>query len=265
MSADRFDLHGTALITGASGGLGEAYAEFLARSGLDVVLSARNVAKLEALAARLRERHNRAVTVLPCDLTDRQAREQLVANLAARGLTIDVLVNNAGFGTQSDFADIPTERVLDEIETNVAALTHLTRLLLPGMRERRYGVVINIASTGAFQPIPTMAVYAATKSYVLSFTQALWSENLEHGVRVIAVCPGPTETGFFEAAGAPDAMTTRRTPDQVVRSTFQTLGRGEPSVIDGVANAVLARIAHSAPVKIALPVARRIAAPRRQG
>lgn len=264
MNADSFDLHGTALVTGASGGLGEAYAEFLARSGLDIVLTARRVDRLEALAARLRERHNRAVTVLACDLADRAARERLVAALDARGLTIDVLVNNAGFGTHGDFADIPAERVLDEVETNVVALTHLTRLLLPGMRERRYGAVINVASTAAFQPIPTMAVYAATKSYVLSLSQALWSENLEHGVRVVAVSPGPTETGFFEAAGVPDAMTRRRTPEQVVRSTFQALGRGEPSVIDGAANGVLARLAHSAPVKLALPVARRIAAPRGQ-
>ncbi|GAB3624491.1 SDR family oxidoreductase [Mariniluteicoccus endophyticus] len=262
MSEERFDLHGTALVTGASGGLGEAYAEFLARSGLDIVLTARSTDKLEALANQLRERHNRVVTVLPCDLTDRASREKLVADLSARALTVDVLVNNAGFGTWGGFADIETERVLDEVEVNVAALTHLTRLLLPAMRERRYGVVVNIASTAAFQPIPDMAVYAATKAYVLSLSQALWSENLEHGVRVIGVCPGPTDTAFFDNARATDAMTQRRTPEQVVRTTVQALNRNEPYVIDGAANALLAQVSKRSPIKVALPVARRYAAPR---
>ncbi|WP_460770911.1 SDR family NAD(P)-dependent oxidoreductase [Mariniluteicoccus flavus] len=264
MSDERFDLHGTALVTGATGGLGAAYAEFLARSGLDVVLTARRTDVLEDLAARLRERHNRAVTVVPADLTDRAARAKLAADLAARGVAIDVLVNNAGFGTHGEFTSTDPDRALDEVELNVAAVTHLARLFLPGMRERHYGVVINVASTAAFQPIPSMAVYAATKAYVLSFSQALWSENLDHGVRVIAVCPGPTETEFWVKTGEPDAMQRRRTPDQVVLSTFRALARHEPRVIDGAANEVLAQANRLVPVRVALPLARAFAKPRKR-
>lgn len=257
-----FDLRGTALITGASGGLGQAYAESLAREGLDLVLTARRADELEKLASTLRERHGHQVTVLPADLSDREARTRLADDIAGRGITIDVLINNAGFGTHGDFAEIDTDRVLREVEVNVAALTHMARLFLPAMRQRGHGLIVNIASTAAFQPIPSMAVYAATKSYVLSLSQALWSENLTTGVRVIAVCPGPTETEFFANTGEPDSMKLRRAPEQVVNSTFRAVNANQPQVVDGALNNVIARVSHAAPVKLKLPLARAFAKPR---
>ncbi|MDO5500911.1 MAG: SDR family NAD(P)-dependent oxidoreductase, partial [Propionibacteriaceae bacterium] len=169
-----FPLHGTALVTGASSGLGTHYAEFLARAGMDLVLVARSVDALHELAAGIEQRHGRTPVVLPTDLTDRAARGALLEELLARGIAVDVLMNNAGFGTKGDFATLDPDRVIREIELNCVALTHLARAMLPGMLERGHGAIINIASTAGFQPWPTMSVYGATKASVRSFSQALW-------------------------------------------------------------------------------------------
>lgn len=251
-----FPLRGTAVVTGASSGLGTHYAEFLARAGMDLVLVARRVAELEEVAATIAQRHGRQATVLPTDLTDRAARADLVDQIAAQGITVDVLINNAGFGTKSTFAQADPDRVMAEIELNCVALTDLTRAYLPGMLERNHGAIVNVASTAGFQPIPGLSVYAATKAYVRSFSQGLWSETRDTGVRVLSVCPGPTETEFMVAAGAPDMMPWRRTPEQVVQSTFRALNKNAPEVVDGPLNRGISLAAGLIPTRLMLPIAR---------
>ena len=225
-------------MTGASGGLGAGFARELARQGANLILVARSADKMDAIATEIRATRHVQVETWPCDLTNRGARAVLAADLASR--EIHTLINNAGFGSIGDFSDLPPERIAAEVELNVVALTELTRLALPGMKQRGRGAVINIASTGAFQPIPRFSTYAATKAYVLRLSIGLWSELHDSGVRVLAVCPGPTETGFFAAAGNDQVMRQRRSVEQVVDSAFRALRRHRPYVVDGVGNTILA-------------------------
>lgn len=251
-----FPLTGTALITGASSGLGIQYAEQLAREGMDLILVARSADALRAVADGIEAKHGRNVRVLPTDLTDRAARDHLIAEVDS--MQVDILVNNAGFGTTGDFIDIDTERILREIELNCVALTHLARAFLPAMVARQHGAIINVASTAGFQPLPGFGVYAATKAYVRSFSQALWAETRDSGVRVLSVCPGPTQTEFFVNTGSPTMMTKRRTPEQVVQSTFRALNRGQMEVVDGSSNRITAFGSKLAPTRLVLPVSRLI-------
>lgn len=257
-----FPLSGTALVTGASGGLGEQYAEFLARNGMDVILTARSTEALEENAARIGKRHGRWVQAVPTDLTDRDSRREVLARVNEHG-PIDVLVNNAGFGTHGSFLEMDPERMVDEIELNCVALTVLAREVLPGMLERGRGAIINVASTAGFQPLPTMSVYAATKAYVRSLSHALWSETRGTGVRVLSVCPGPTETTFWNRVGEERIMQMRRDPEQVIQSTFRALNRDIPEVIDGPVNQLTARLAHLLPNRLVLPIARKVAQPKK--
>ena len=234
-------------MTGASGGLGAGFARELARQGANLILVARNADKMETLAGELRATHRVQVETWPCDLTNRGARAVLAADLASR--EIHTLVNNAGFGTIGDFADLAPERIAAEVELNVTALTELTRTVLPGMQQRRRGAIVNIASTAAFQPIPGFSTYAATKAYVLRLSIGLWAELHDSGVRVLAVCPGPTETGFFTAAGNDQVMQQRRSVEQVVDSTFRALRRHRPYVVDGVANTIMAETSRLLPAR----------------
>jgi short-subunit dehydrogenase len=176
--------------------------------------------------------------------------------------TVDILVNNAGFPTFGPVASTDPDRLTDQIMVNCGAVTALTRAYLPGMIERRQGTIVNIASTAAFQPVPTMAVYAATKAYVASFTTALWEEVKGTGVRVLGVCPGPTQTGFFTAGGDESVMPTRRAPDQVVATALAALETREPLVVDGTRNAFLAFAARHAPTRLQTAFARQVARPR---
>ncbi|WP_432558613.1 SDR family NAD(P)-dependent oxidoreductase [Granulicoccus sp. GXG6511] len=251
-----FSLQGTALVTGASSGLGRHYAEFLARAGLDLILVARRADELKELAEGVLQRHGRAATVLPTDLTDRAARRALMAEVTDRGVQVDVLVNNAGFGTKGNFAELEPDRIIREIELNCVALTELARHFLPGMIERRHGAIINIASTAGFQPWPTMSVYGATKAYVRSFSQALWSETRGTGVRVLSVCPGATDTEWMANTGSPGMLPRRRTTEQVVQSTFRALNRDALEVVDGPLNRLTSFVAAVAPARVVLPIAR---------
>src|SRR5512137_641091 len=191
----------TVLITGASSGIGLELARCFAADGCRLALVARKGNALEALATELRKAHKIQVQVFTADLAHPEAPSRLLAHLQSAGLKVDVLVNNAGFGAQGRFADLPLARQLDMLQVNITSLTHLTRLLLPPMLERRRGGILNVASTAAFQPGPGMAIYYATKAYVLSFTEALAEELAGTGLNVTAVCPGPTATNFGVAAG----------------------------------------------------------------
>lgn len=246
-----------AVVTGASSGLGVAYAERLAGEGAGVVLVARSTDKLEAVAADLRERFGVETRVLPTDLTDHEARARLIREI--EGLEISHLVNNAGFGTLGSFHELSPERITQEVELDVVALTELTRAVVPGMRERGSGAIINVGSTASFQPIPEMAVYAAAKAYVLRFTVALWGELKGTGVRAVCICPGPTQTDFFANAGNDSVMARRRTPQQVIDTTFDALARHRPVAVDGARNAVMAFANRLVPVGVSARIAQWIA------
>jgi uncharacterized protein len=224
----------TALITGASSGIGKAFAESLAARGANVILVARSRGRLDALAARLRKTHDVTADAIVADLSEEKAPDKIFSAVRKLKREVDILVNNAGFGTYGPFHTIPANDDHDQIMVNVAALVGLTHLVLPGMAQRHEGAVINVASGAAFQASPYMAVYGATKAFVLSFSEALWAEYRQQGIRVLAVCPGPTDTGFFKAAGNEDAVAgKRRSPEAVVATALKAFDRGRPSVIDG--------------------------------
>jgi short-subunit dehydrogenase len=229
-----------ALVTGASSGIGEVFARQLAERGANVVLVARSQDKLETLAQALRDRSGVSIDVLACDLGEPGAGGALAARLAERGVAIDVLVNSAGFGLFGQLHEADPARISQQVQLNVTALTELTCALLPQMRARDYGAIVNVASTAAFQPLPYMAVYGATKAYVLSFTEALWAETRGTGVRVTALCPGATDTPFFDTASEHASIGARMAPEEVVDAAFRALERRRCSVTPGLRNRLLA-------------------------
>ncbi|GGQ47879.1 SDR family NAD(P)-dependent oxidoreductase [Couchioplanes azureus] len=259
------EFHGrAALITGASSGIGAAYAREFAARGADLVLVARSEGAMHRLADELRGTHGRQVHVVPADLAEPGAADRVATRVAALGVDVDVLVNNAGFGMHGDFAAADAGRITEQIQLNCVALVDLTRRFLPAMVARGRGAVVNVASTAAFQPLPHMAVYGATKAFVLSFSEALYAEVKPAGVRVVAICPGATETPFFDVAGEDAAVGKKRTPQQVVATTLAALGRGRPSRVDGLANALLAVATRWAPRRMVIAMAGRLTAPREQ-
>ncbi|MFM8598327.1 MAG: SDR family NAD(P)-dependent oxidoreductase [Mycobacterium sp.] len=228
----------TVLVTGASSGIGEQFALQLGRRGHSLVLTARSEDKMRALAGRLRtENPGIGVEVIAADLAQPGTAAALTTELTARGIDVDILINNAGFGSHNPVAEEDPDNLAREIQLNCSSLVDLTARLLPAMLRRDRGGVLNVASTAAFQPLAGMAVYAATKAFVLSFTEALWAETRTTGVRVVALCPGATETGFFDAAGKEFLTSGRQTPDHVAEFGLRAFfnGRG-PTVIPGVAN-----------------------------
>jgi short-subunit dehydrogenase len=186
----------TVLITGASSGIGLELARCFAADGCRLILLARNTDALEALAGELRQAHKIETLVLTADLSRPEIPERVFKELQGRGIKVDILVNNAGFGANGAFAELPLQRQLEMIQVNITALTNLTGLFLPGMIERRHGGVLNVGSLAGFLPGPGMAVYYATKAFVLSFTEALAEELIGTGVTATALCPGPTTTNF---------------------------------------------------------------------
>src|SRR5215210_9139877 len=236
----------TALVTGASGGIGEELARLFAADGHSLVLVARSRDKLARLAEELEGRHGVAARVLAADLARPEAPREIFEELhGAGGVTVDALVNNAGVGSYGLFAETDLQSELDLLQVNVVALTHLTKLFLPGMIARRRGYVMNVASTAAFQPGPLMAVYYASKAYVLSFSEALANECEGTGVVVSALCPGPTETGFVAAA---PGMSESKLFDRAVMDArtvavegYRGMLAGKAIVIPGLRNNLLAR------------------------
>jgi len=227
----------TTLITGASSGIGAAFARKLAQRGRNVLLVARSEDKLNALCNELGRLSGIRAQYVATDLSEPEAPAQLFEETKTRGLEIDMLVNNAGFGSMGDFSNLELAHELEMIDLNVKSLVELTNLFLGPMRQRRQGVIINVASTAGFQAVPFMATYAATKAFVLSFSEALWEENRPYGVHVLALCPGVTDTNFFEAAkiGRPP-MRTIQTAEEVVDAALRGLKRRKSTVISGWAN-----------------------------
>ncbi len=245
--------HGkTALITGASSGIGLEYARAFAAKGSNLILVARRADALSALAAELKKTYGVTVTTIALDLSKSDSGQKLVAKVGTT--PVDILVNNAGFGTNVRFENENRDTVRDEITLNIATLTDLTAAYLPAMLGRNSGVIINVASTAAFQPVPGMAVYAATKSYVLSFTRALWAEVQGTGVRILAVCPGATDTEFFRIAGASPSTSLAPVSD-VIDHTFAALSKNLPSVVVGGRNRAMAFGSRLVPVTAVMKVA----------
>lgn len=246
-----------ALVTGASSGLGIEIARELARTGHDLVLSARRVAPMEALAGELRS-GGAAVTVIGADLSQPGAAANFVQDLASRGLSIDVLINNAGLGAAGRFDRQEETRVSEMLQVNIVALTELTRLLLPAMVARRSGRIMLVASVAAFQPGPRMAVYFASKAYVLSFGEALAYELRKTGVMVSVLCPGATATEFFRVAGADKSVMAQKfrrmmRADIVARMGVAGLAQGRHVVITGLMNRIMTWAGRFTPHRLTLP------------
>lgn len=232
----------SALVTGASAGIGLSLARRMAQDGWDLALTARSEAELEAVAAELRRKHGVRALVVPADLADPDAPGTLQQTLEQAGFPVEFLVNNAGFGTWGPFAGQPLESQLAMLQVNVVALTELTHRFLRAMRERGSGRILNVASTAAFQPGPDMAVYYASKAYVLHFTEALGWELRGTGLTVTALCPGPTESEFQDRAGMSGtrvgANPLMMDADSVAEAGYRGAMKGTPIVVPGVANRV---------------------------
>jgi short-subunit dehydrogenase len=255
-----------ALVTGASSGIGLAFARLLASDGIDLVLVARRADALEQLAAELREAHGVRVEVVPTDLTGAGAIDALTAMLDTNGLAIDILINNAGAGLTGDFAAMP-EADLDRMASlNMVAPTLLARALLPAMIGRGRGHVLNVASTASFQPGPGMAVYFASKAYVTSLSQALWMELRHTGVGVTALCPGPTRSEFGARSGIAGTrvfggLLPLASAESVASYGYRAMRRGQRLAIPGIFNRIMALSARYAPLRLTLAVSRFLLSP----
>ena len=253
----------TALITGASSGIGAAFADALAARGADVVLVARREDRLLELASELSARHGIAATPIAMDLARDEAATELHDELEGRGVRIDTLINNAGFGMRGDFIDADPTRVAAMIQLNVTTLVALTHAFLPALVASGRGALVNVSSVVAYQPTPHMAVYGASKAFVLSFTEAIAYETRASGLRVLAVSPGATATEFFEIAQAEDMARGRvQTPAQVVTTALRALDRRRtpPSIVSGGTNAVAATLAGIMPRGLVLDASGRLLA-----
>ena len=253
----------TALITGASSGIGVEFANQLAARGANLVLVARRKDRLQVVADAVKLMHKVEATVIVADLAEVGAADKLFKTLARKKISVDVLVNNAGFGTFGEFEDADINKLSEQIQVNIAALVELSKLALPSMRKKNDGVILNVASTAAYQSVPYMAVYAATKAFVLSFTEALWAELLDTKVVAIALSPGGTKTEFFEVASdgkAPSGLGKLETVEQVVAVAMNALDKETPppSVISGAANYALANLGRMVPRKMLVKIARSI-------
>jgi len=228
-----------ALVTGASAGIGAALARELAGQGTHLVLTARRKERLERLAQELAAKHKIKTEVVAADLTQSSGRERVVAFTQGKGIEVELLINNAGFGAYGEFAGTQTQKLLDMVEVNCAAVVHLTRLYLPEMMRRRRGDVLIVASTASFQGVPYLSTYAATKGFDLLFAEGLAEEMKAYGVRVCALCPGSTESEFQEVAGQTNvgaSMRRRETAEKVARTGLRALAAGKHYVISGLGN-----------------------------
>ena len=252
----------TCLVTGASSGIGAELARALARRGHGVTLVARRKDRLEELAAQLADAHGVRAETLGCDLADSGARTRMLASLAELELDVEVLVNNAGFGSAGRFVELDQERELEMVRLNVEAVVALCGRFAPEMAGRGRGAILNVASTAAFQPLPRNTTYAATKAFVLSFTDALHAELGEEGVTATSLCPGPVRTEFVEIANMDGAAETAPSfvwsdPGQVAEEAVRGLERGRRVVVPGKLNAVGALGGQHVPRSLLLRFAQR--------
>lgn len=225
------------LITGASGGIGEAFARRLAKENHNLVLVARSEDKLHALCDELMLKHKITAHYIAIDLTAFEADRQLFEETERHKIEIDWLINNAGFGSMGDFAEMNLEHEIKMINLNVTSLVALTHRYLQKMRLRKNGTIINVSSSASFQPIPFMATYAATKAFVSSFTEAIAEENRPYGITATALCPGPTDTNFFAVADAqPLQIKGMQTPEAVIEAALNAVEKGKAKTISGWMN-----------------------------
>ncbi|MDQ1728633.1 MAG: uncharacterized protein QOD33_758 [Pyrinomonadaceae bacterium] len=249
----------TTLITGASSGIGEVFARKLAARGRNVLLVARSEEKLVTLCNELGRSNSIRAQYVALDLSKPESASQLFVEAEQRGLAVDMLINNAGFGSMGEFSKLDLARELNMIDLNIKSLVELTYRFLAPMLERRQGAIINVASTAAFQPVPYMATYAATKAFVLSFSEALWEENRANGIKVVALCPGVTDTNFFEAArGQKPPVRVSQSPEEVVDVALRGLARGKSHIISGWTNFLMTESERLAPRSLVTRVAGRM-------
>ncbi len=238
-----------ALITGASSGIGEAFARRLAEDGRDLVLVARSADKLHALCDELMADFGITAHFIGIDLIDYQADERLFNETQKHGMEIDLLINNAGFGSMGDFARLDLEKELEMVNLNICALVALTHRYLQPMRQRGEGAVINLSSAAGFQPIPFMATYAASKAFVTSFSEAIAEENRPYGIHVMALCPGSTKTNFFNASNIDRDrhIKGQQTAEEVVETALRGLEHHRTKIVSGWTNYIGALLATYAP------------------
>ena|SRR5579863_7160326 len=252
----------TALITGASGGIGAALARMFAHDHYNLVLVARSGGKLTQIADELQRQCAVSAKAIALDLTASLAPQFLFDQLQREGIAVDILVNNAGYGVLGEFAKVLLEESLGQIQLNVTALTHMTRLFLNPMMERHSGKILNVASTAGFQPGPLMAVYYATKAYVISFSEALANELNDTGVTVTCLCPGATDTGFAARAGNDRSRLFQQLKPMdaasVARDGYRGLMAGKTLVISGWRNWLLAESLRISPRKLVTAVSRKL-------
>lgn len=262
MQTGQRSIPGTALVTGASGGIGYEFSKLLARDGYGLVLIARGQGALERVAAELRLAHGVPVRIIAKDLSHPDVAAEIASELDSAALHVDILINNAGFGGRGMFANSDVEGMRGMLQVNVVALTQLTRLLLPGMIARRSGKVLNVASTAAFSPGPLMAVYYASKAYVLSFSEGIAQELAGSGVTVTALCPGTTATSFQQRASLGNARLVRMgltmAPDEVARIGYVGMQAGKRVVVPGLVNRLMALGTRVVPTRLSAILAERL-------
>ncbi|HET7733342.1 MAG TPA: SDR family oxidoreductase [Paludibacter sp.] len=250
----------TALITGASSGLGTEFARIHASKGGNLVLVARSKDKMETLQTELQNQFGVSVHVIAKDLSEQSAPKAIFDEMKSKKIRIDYLINNAGFGDFGDFVESDWEKQLQMINLNITALTYLTRLFLPDMVANKSGRILNVASTAAFQPGPTMSIYFASKAFVLSFSEAIANELSGTGVTVTALCPGATETGFKQAASLDSSNLFKgngiATSLEVAEFGYKSMKAGKTVAVHGFVNSLMAQSVRFAPRKIVTAIAR---------
>lgn len=240
----------TALITGASSGIGKAFAEELAQRNYNLVIVARSESALIELKEKLESQYQITVNVIVQDLSLTHGSEAIFNQVKSQNITVDLLINNAGFGDYGRFGDRILQKQLDMIQVNISTLVELTHLFLEEMTQRKDGEIINVGSIAGYQPLPYLSVYAATKAFVLSFSEALWAEYKDYGIKVLALCPGPTQSNFPLVAEFPDSgsfddnkKNSLTTPEEVVKNALLALEKQQPNIVTGgIGNQIIVNI-----------------------
>ena len=255
-----------ALVTGASSGIGAEFARQLAARGMHLIIVARREDRLKELAEELDTRHGTRCEVIVADLSVPEEASRLFEEVGGRDVEVELLINNAGFGWVGAVDDTDPPRMMEMIRLNIAALTELTYLFLPAMLKREHGAIINVASVAAFQPVAYMPVYSAGKAYVLHFSEALWAECRDRNVTIQGLCPGTTETEFFDVAGVSGWLKKQRfhTVAYVVRKSIKALDKGRQYVVPGFVNKVLSLSVRLARRKMVVLQSMRFFRPRRK-